>query len=79
MPLQLFDLLWKGSVPVYRVRRDGCQLRQVFIDTVRNPVWSVYWHVDRHDAVVQAFKQAGFTTGDTVGIDIDDKPTVYRL
>jgi len=51
------------------------------IDTVRNPVWSVYWHVERHDAVVQEFKRVGFKTGDTVGIDIDveDRPTVYRL
>ena len=51
------------------------------IDTVRNPVWSVYWHLERHDAVVQEFKRVGFKTGDTVGIDIDvdDKPTVYRL
>ena len=51
------------------------------IDTVRNPVWGVYWHVDRHDAVVEDFKRVGFKTGDTVGIDIDveDKPTVYRL
>jgi hypothetical protein len=51
------------------------------IDTVRNPLWSVYWYVDRHDAVVQEFKRVGFKTGDTVGIDIDvdDKPTIYRL
>jgi hypothetical protein len=51
------------------------------IDTVRNPLWSVYWYVDRHEAVVQEFKRVGFKTGDTVGIDIDvdDKPTVYRL
>jgi hypothetical protein len=51
------------------------------IDTVRNPVWGVYWYLDRHDAVVQEFKQVGFKTGDTVGIDIDvdEKPTVYRL
>lgn len=51
------------------------------IDTVRNPLWSVYWTVDRHDQVVRAFRRVGFKTGDTVGIDIDvdDKPTVYRL
>lgn len=50
------------------------------IDTVRNPLWSVYWYVDRHDDVVREFKRIGFKTGDTVGIDIDveDKPTVYR-
>ena len=51
------------------------------IDTVRNPLWTVYWHVDRHDEVVGEFKRVGFKTGDTVGIDInvDDKPTVHRL
>jgi hypothetical protein len=51
------------------------------IDTVRNPMWSAYWHVDRHDAVVREMKRIGFKTGDTVGIDInvDQKPTVYRL
>lgn len=51
------------------------------IDTVRNPLWTVYWHVDRHDEVVDEFKRVGFKTGDTVGIDInvDDKPTVHRL
>jgi hypothetical protein len=51
------------------------------IDTVRNPLWTVYWYVDRQDDVVRNFQRVGFRTGDTVGIDInvDDKPTVYRL
>jgi hypothetical protein len=51
------------------------------IDTVRNPLWTVYWYVDRHDEVVQEFMRVGFRTGDTVGIDInvDDKPIVNRL
>jgi len=51
------------------------------IDTVRNPLWSVYWYVERHEAVVQEFRRVGFKTGDTVGIDInvDDKPIVHRL
>ena len=51
------------------------------IDTVRNPLWTVYWYVDRQDDVVRNFQRVGFKTGDTVGIDInvDDKPTVYRL
>ncbi|MFO7716701.1 hypothetical protein [Desulfosarcina sp.] len=51
------------------------------IDTVRNPLWTVFWNADRHDEVVGDFKRVGFKTGDTVGIDIgvDDKPTVYRL
>lgn len=51
------------------------------IDTVRNPLWSVYWHIEKHDAMVKAFRRLGFTTGDTVGIEIDgdDRPTIYRL
>lgn len=51
------------------------------IDTVRNPLWSVYWHLDKHDAMVQEFRRLGFKTGDMVGIEIDaeKKPTIYRL
>jgi len=51
------------------------------IDTVRNPIWSVYWFVERHDQVVKEFMRLGFRTGDTVGIDIDlqEKPTLFRL
>ena len=51
------------------------------IDTVRNPMWSVYWHMDKHDETVKEFKRLGFKTGDTVGIEIDsdERPIVYRL
>ncbi len=51
------------------------------IDTVRNPLWTVYWHVERNTEVVRRFRQLGFKTGDTIGIDIctEEKPTVYRL
>jgi len=51
------------------------------IDTVRNPLWSVYWYIERHDKVVREFKRLGFKTGDSVAIDIDseEKPTLYRL
>ncbi len=50
------------------------------IDTVRNPIWSAYWHVKRHDEVVKEFQRLGFRTGDTIGIDIDTdgQPVVYR-
>lgn len=41
------------------------------IDTVRNPIWSVFWRVDRHDQVVKDFVRLGFKTGDIIGIDID--------
>jgi hypothetical protein len=51
------------------------------IDTVRNPMWSVYWHMDRHDQMVKELLRRGFKTGDTIGIEIDsdEKPNVYRL
>ena len=51
------------------------------IDTVRNPMWSVYWQMDKHDNMVKAFRRMGFKTGDTLGIEIDsnERPIVYRL
>ena len=51
------------------------------IDTVRNPLWSAYWYLERHDKVAREFKRLGFKTGDSVAIDIDseEKPTLYRL
>ncbi len=64
-----------------KVRINLCSHDAYGIDTVRNPLWSVYWYVDRHDEVVHDFKRVGFKTGDTIGIDInvDDKPIVNRL
>jgi hypothetical protein len=51
------------------------------IDTVRNPMWSVYWHMDSHDKIIKEFKRLGFKTEDTLGIEIDsdEKPIIYRL
>jgi hypothetical protein len=51
------------------------------IDTVRNPLWSAYWKMDKHEKMVKEFKRLRFKTGDTVGIEIDsyEKPIVYRL
>jgi hypothetical protein len=51
------------------------------IDTVRNPLWSVYWHVDKHDKIIRDFKRLGFKTEDTVGIEIgaEEKPIIFRL
>lgn len=50
------------------------------IDSVRNPVWSAYWNVDRHEEMVKEFKSLGFKTGDTIGVDInpDGRPTISR-
>jgi hypothetical protein len=51
------------------------------IDTVRNPMWSVFWQMEKHEKMVKRFKKSGFKTGDIVGIEIDsdEKPIVYRL
>ena len=64
-----------------KIRINLCSHDAYGIDTVRNPLWTVYWRVDRHDQVVREFRRVGFKSGDTVGIDInvDEKPTVRRL
>ena len=51
------------------------------IDTVRNPMWSVFWQMDKHERMVKKFKKLKFKTGNTVGIEIDsyEKPIVYQL
>jgi len=51
------------------------------IDTVRNPMWSVFWQMEKHEKMVKQFKKLGFKTGDIVGIEIDsdERPIVYRL
>lgn len=63
-----------------KLRVNLCSHDAYGIDTVRNPMWSVYWSVDKHDAFVKEFTRLGYKTGDTIGIDIDanDRPTVYR-
>ncbi len=51
------------------------------IDTVRNPIWTVYWATHKHETIVRELRRIGFKTGDSVGIDIDNEgcPTVIRL
>ncbi len=51
------------------------------IDTVRNPIWMVYWNSEKHKETVKKFQKLGFKTGDTVGIEIDkdSKPAIYRI
>jgi hypothetical protein len=63
------------------IRVNMCSHDAYGIDTVRNPLWSVYWLADRDKEVVKKFRTLGFRTGDFVGIDIDseEKPTIYRL
>lgn len=64
-----------------RFRVNLCSHDAYGIDTVRNPMWNVFWHADKHGAFTTRFKALGFSTGDTVGIFInkDEIPTVYRL
>ncbi|MCP4693077.1 MAG: hypothetical protein GY859_33855, partial [Desulfobacterales bacterium] len=65
----------------YKHRINLCSHDAYGINTVRNPVWSVYWKNEKHDRTVKEFKKLGFKTGDSVGIDVDaeGKPTVIRL
>ncbi len=51
------------------------------IDTVRFPMWVVYWNVERHEQVVREFGSLGFKTGDTIGIDVgyEERPRLFRL
>ncbi len=64
-----------------RFRINLCSHDAYGIDTVRNPMWNVFWYADRHEFFTAEFKRQGFSTGDTVGIhlDSDEIPTVYRL
>lgn len=55
----------------HKFRINLCSHDAYGIDSVRNPLWSAYWHIDRHDSVVKEFIRLGFKTGDTIGIDID--------
>ena len=64
-----------------KIRINLCSHDAYGIDTVRNPMWTVYWYVERHDSIVREFKRLGFKTGDTVAIEIEaeEKPILYRL
>lgn len=64
-----------------KIRINLCSHDAYGIDTVRNPLWSVFWEVEKHDRITAQFRRLGFKTGDFVSINIDasDKPTVCRL
>jgi hypothetical protein len=51
------------------------------IDTVRYPLWFIYWNMDRDDQVVREFTHLGFKTGDIVGIDVgyEERPRLFRV
>ncbi len=63
-----------------KIRINLCSHDAYGIDTVRNPLWSVFWEIARHDRIVNEFKRMGFKTGDHVCVNIDanEKPTVCR-
>ncbi len=64
-----------------RIRLNLCTHDAYGIDTVRNPVWFVYWNYEKQDKIVRELKNLGFKTGDTICIEInvDGKPTIHRL
>lgn len=64
-----------------KLRVNLCSHDAYGIDTVRIPIWTVYWTSARHDRIVRELGRIGFKTGDSVGIDVDadGKPTVIRL
>lgn len=63
-----------------RIRINLCSHDAYGINTVRNPLWNVYWHSGRHEQTVKAFRRLRFKTGDTIAIEIDaeEKPMVSR-
>lgn len=63
-----------------RIRINLCSHDAYGINTVRNPLWSVYWQSGRHEHAVKDFRRMGFKTGDTISIEIDaeEKPMVLR-
>mgnify|MGYP006287066173 CR=1 FL=1 len=64
-----------------RIRLNLCTHDAYGVDTVRNPVWFVYWKFEKQDQIVRDMRRLGFKTGDMIGIeiDVDEKPTIYRL
>ena len=62
-------------------RRNLCSHDAYGINTVRNPIWSAYWHADHHEDVVKRFRELGYMTGDYVGLEVgsDDRPVVFRF
>ncbi len=51
------------------------------IDTVRNPIWTIFWDADRHEQVVSRFTELGLKSGDMIGIEIDaqERPIVFQV
>jgi len=64
-----------------RIRLNLCTHDAYGIDSVRNPVWFVYWKYEKQDQIVRELSRLGFKTGDMICIDIDmdERPTIYRM
>lgn len=64
-----------------RSGRNLCTHDAYGIDTVRYPLWFVYWNVEKNDQVIREFNRLGFKTGDTIGIDVgyEERPRLFRL
>lgn len=79
--IDIFLLETDTLITKNKFRLNLCSHDAYGIDTVRNPLWTVYWNLERHTEIVNEFTRIGFKTGDTIGIDIDsgDIPTVFRL
>lgn len=77
------DFLSEADTIIARdeIRLNLCSHDAYGIDTVRNPLWSVYWLKDNHANVVNELRRLKYETGDTVGIEIntEGKPVIFRL
>ncbi|MDZ7696375.1 MAG: hypothetical protein U5R49_05395 [Deltaproteobacteria bacterium] len=64
-----------------KIGRNLCTHDAYGIDTVRYPLWFVYWNVEKNDQVIREFNRLGFKTGDTIGIDVgyEERPRLFRL
>ena len=47
----------------------------------RSTGWGFHYNVERHEAMVKAFKRPAFKTGDTMGLGVDGNhiPAICRL
>ena len=64
-----------------RFRLNLCGHDAYGINTVRDPIWFVYWSLDNNERILRSLRGIGFKTGDAVGIDIgtNNQPLLYRL
>lgn len=63
-----------------KIRINLCSHDAYGIDTVLNPMWSVYWNVDKTEQILKEFRMLKFKTGDLIGLQIDNdgKPVIFK-